>query len=174
MRFSLFVLPLLLAAPAFAQHSHSGSSPMTAGPRETGQSGFAALTEIVTILREDPETDWSTVDIAALRRHLVDMDLLTTEAEVDVIQRARGARFEIRGTQRALEAIRAMVPAHAPFLAAETGWDVLTEDLKDGVALIVDGDAAKIQGLGFFGVMTIGAHHQEHHLMLAKGAAPHR
>jgi len=66
-----------------------------------------------------------------------------------------------------------MVPAHAPFLAAETGWDVVTEELEDGVALSVDGDAAQIQGLGFFGLMTIGAHHQEHHLMMAKGAAPH-
>ena len=84
-----------------------------------------------------------------------------------------GARFEIRGTPRVLEAIRAMVPAHAPFLAAETGWDVVTEDLEDGVALSVDGDAAQIQGLGFFGLMTIGAHHQEHHLMMAKGAGPH-
>ena len=174
MRFPILVVSLFVAAPAFAQHSHLESGHTMAGPQEPGQSGFAALTEIVTILREHPETDWSTVDIAALRRHLVDMDLLITEAEVDVIQRPEGARFEIRGTQRALEAIRAMVPAHAPFLAAETGWDVLTEDLKDGVALIVDGDAAKIQGLGFFGVMTIGAHHQEHHLMLAKGAAPHR
>ncbi len=144
------------------------------GPRETGQSAFAALTEIVTILREDPETDWSTVSIAALRRHLVDMDLLTTDAEVDVVPRSEGARFEIRGTPRILEAIRVMVPAHAPFLAAETGWEVSTEELNDGAALIVDGDAAQIQGLGFFGMMTIGAHHQEHHLMLAKGAAPHR
>lgn len=174
MRFSLFFVSLLFAAPAIAQHSYSGSGHTMAGSQEIGQSGFAALTEIVTILREDPETDWSTVDIAALRRHLVDMDLLTTEAEVAVLERPEGARFEIRGTQRILEAIRAMVPAHAPFLAAETGWDVMTEDLKDGVALIVDGDAAKIQGLGFFGMMTIGAHHQEHHLMLARGAAPHR
>ena len=49
----------------------------------------------------------------------------------------------------------------------------MTEDLEDGVALSVDGDAAQIQGLGFFGLMTIGAHHQEHHLMMAKGAGPH-
>ena len=75
---------------------------------------------------------------------------------------------------RVLEAIQAMVPAHAPFLAAETGWDVSTEELDDGMALIVDGDAVRIQALGFFGMMTIGAHHQEHHLMLAKGRAPHR
>ena len=127
----------------------------------------------MTILREDPETDWNAVDIAALRRHLVDMDLLTTESKVNVIERPEGARFEIRGTQRVLGAIRAMVPAHAPFLAAETGWDVSTEELDDGVALNVDGDTAQIQGLGFFGVMTIGVHHQEHHLMLAKGGEPH-
>lgn len=173
MHFPILIFSVLVAAPACAQHSHSGNVHTMAGPQESGQSGFAALTEIVTILRDDPETDWSSVNIAALRRHLVDMDLLTTEAEVDVMQRTEGARFEIRGTQRVLEAIRAMVPAHATFLAAETGWDVSTEELEDGVAMIVDGDAAQIQGLGFFGVMTIGAHHQEHHLMLAKGERSH-
>lgn len=174
MRLAILVLSLFVAAPAFSQHSHSGSAHSEAGPQETGQSGFAALTEIVTILREDPNTDWNTVDIAALRRHLVDMHLLTTEAEVEVIQLPGGTRFEISGTERVKGAIRAMVPAHAPFLAAEMGWDVSTEELQNGVALIVDGDAAQIQGLGFFGIMTIGAHHQEHHLMLARGAAPHR
>lgn len=174
MRFPILFFSLLVSAPALAQHSHSGSAHTMAGPQETGQSGFAAMTEIVTILREDPETDWSTVDIDALRRHLVDMDLLTTEAEVSVISRPDGARFELRGSERVLAAIRAMVPAHAPFLATETGWDVATEELGDGIALIVDGDSNQIQGLGLFGLMTIGAHHQEHHLMLAKGAAPHR
>ena len=174
MRFFLFVASLLFAAPAFAQHSHSGSGHATDGPQETGQAGFAALAEIVAILKEDPETDWSTVNIAALRRHLVDMVLLTTAAEVTITADPKGARFEISGTGRVLEAIQAMVPAHAPFLAAETGWDVSTEELDDGMALIVDGDAVRIQALGFFGMMTIGAHHQEHHLMLAKGSAPHR
>lgn len=174
MRSFLFAVSLLFAAPAFAQHSHSGSGHTMDGPQETGQSGFAALAEIVTILREDPETDWSTVNIAALRQHLVDMDLLTTAAEVTITADPKGARFEISGTERVLEAIRTMVPAHAPFLAAETGWDVTTEEIGNGVALTVGGDAEQIQALGFFGMMTIGAHHQEHHLMLAKGAAPHR
>ena len=127
----------------------------------------------MALLREDPATDWATVDIAALRTHLVDMDFLTTQAEVSVVARPEGARFEIHGTQSVLAAIRAMVPAHAPFLAAETGWKVATEDLEGGIALIVDGDGAQIRGLGFFGMMAIGAHHQEHHLMLARGAAPH-
>ena len=173
MRFFFFVASLLFAAPVFAQHSHSGSGHTMDGPQETGQSGFAALAEIVAILREDPETDWSTVNIAALRRHLVDMDLLTTAAEVTLTTDPEGARFEISGTGRVLEAIRAMVPAHAPFLAAETGWNVSTEEIGNGIALIVDGDATQIQALGFFGMMTIGAHHQEHHLMLARGGEPH-
>ena len=144
-----------------------------AGPQETGQSAFAALSEIVTILRNDPKTDWSAVNIAALQQHLVDMDLLTTAAEVDVTAYPKGARFEVRGTGRVLDAIKAMVPAHAPFLAAETGWSITTEEFGDGVALIVSGDETQIHALGFFGMMTIGAHHQEHHMMLAKGGTPH-
>ncbi len=173
MRLIPLLLAILMAAPVAAQHAHSATGHDTGGPQETGQSAFAALAEIVAILQTDPETDWERVDIAGLRRHLVDMDLLTTDAVVTRMLRPEGARFEIRGTPRGLEAIRAMVPAHAPFLAAETGWDVVAEDLDDGVALIVGGDAAQIQGLGFFGLMTIGAHHQAHHLLMAKGAAPH-
>lgn len=173
MRLIPILLAILMAAPVAAQHSHSSAGHTMGGPQETGQSAFAAIAEIVTILQADPETDWERVDIDGLRRHLVDMDLLTKDAVVTRTLRPEGVRFEIRGTPRVLEAIRSMVPAHAPFLAAETGWDVVTEDLDDGVALSVDGDAAQIQGLGFFGLMTIGAHHQEHHLMMAKGAAPH-
>lgn len=174
MRLIPLLLAILMAAPVAAQHAHSATGHDMGGPQETGQSAFAALAEIVGILQADPETDWERVDIDGLRRHLVNMDLLTTDAVVTRMLRPEGARFEIWGTPRILEAIRAMVPAHAPFLEAETGWDVVTEDLNDGVALIVDGNAAQIQGLGFFGLMAIGAHHQEHHLMLARGAAPHR
>lgn len=171
---SLTIACLLLSAPANAQHGHSQHSGASTSPTEIGQSAFAALSEIVTILKEDPETNWDTVNISALRRHLVDMELLTTEATVTAVNIPRGARFEVRGTGRVLEAIRAMVPAHAPFLAAETGWDAVPENLSDGVALIVEGDVAQIQALGFFGMMTIGAHHQDHHLLIAKEGMAHR
>ena len=173
MRFPILVFSLLIAAPAFAQHSDAGNAHTMAGPKESGQSGFAALTEIVAILSDDPDTDWRIVNITALRQHLVDMDFLTIAAEVTLTENPKGARFEISGIGRVLEAIQAMVPAHAPFLAAETGWDVSTEEIDRGVALIVEGDAVRIQALGFFGMMTIGAHHQEHHLMLARGGVPH-
>lgn len=174
MRFVPLLLAIVMATPVAAQRAHSATGHTMSGPQETGQSAFAALAEIVAILQADPETDWERVNIDDLRRHLVDMDLLTTDAVVTRKPRPDGARFEIRGPPSVLKAVRAMVPAHAPFLAAETGWDVVTKDLEDGVALIVDGDAAQIQGLGFFGLMTIGAHHQAHHLMMAKGAAPHQ
>jgi hypothetical protein len=32
------------------------------------------------------------------------------------------------------------------------------------------GHEARIRGLGFFGMLTEGVHHQRHHLMLARGA----
>lgn len=173
MRLVSLLLALSLSGPVAAQHSHSATGHAVPDPQETGQSAFAAMAEIVALLRADPDTDWANVDIAALRRHLVDMELVTMEAEVTRSARPAGIRFEVRGAPRVLDAIRTMVPVHAPFLAAETGWDVTTEDLGDGVALLVDGDTDQIQGLGFFGQMTIGAHHQEHHLMMAKGATPH-
>jgi len=37
----------------------------------------------------------------------------------------------------------------------------------------VSGDATQIAALGFIGLMTIGAHHQEHHLMIARGGDVH-
>lgn len=168
MRIHAVLLTLSLAGPAAAQHSHSTTENSFASPQETGQSAFAAVAEIVELLRANPETDWAQVDIAGLRRHLVDMDLLTTEAEVTRGTQSGTIRFEIRGELRTLEAIRSMVPAHAPFLANETGWDVKTEKIDEGVALYVSGDTEQIQGLGFFGLMTIGAHHQEHHLAIAR------
>ena len=160
---------LCFASPAAAQHNHLSQGQ----PKETRQAAFAAIAEIVALLESDPKTDWSRVDIDGLRRHLVDMDLVTTRAEISRTLRPQGARFEVRGTPRTSKAIRAMVPSHAPFLASETGWQVSTEELEDGVALTVDGDADRIQGLGFFGLMAIGAHHQRHHLMMAKGLAAH-
>jgi len=39
-----------------------------------GQDAFGAIQEIVQILDADPKTDWSKVDLEALRQHLIDMD----------------------------------------------------------------------------------------------------
>src|SRR5947209_3755409 len=41
-------------------------------PTMPGQDAFGTIQEIVGILEADPNTDWSKVNISALREHLVD------------------------------------------------------------------------------------------------------
>ena len=82
----------------------------------------------------------------------------------------------VTGTGRTLEAIKRMVPAHVRELAAH-GWNAKTEDMPDGVKMtVIAGDTlplAKLKALGFMGIMVQGAHHQAHHLMMAKGEFVH-
>ncbi len=166
-RFVLAVA-LLLGAPASAQHAHNH-----AAPTETGQSAFAAMAEIVELLRQNPRTDWDTVDIPALQRHLVDMELLATQAEAMETVGDGSVQFDVTGEPNVVEALHRMVPAHAPFLDAETGWTTEVERNDSGVIVRVSGDAQMISALGFHGLMTIGAHHQEHHLGIATGTMSH-
>ena len=69
---------IFVASNAIAQHAHQFN--LTS---ETGQSQFATIAAIVSLLRDDPETDWAQVDIKELREHLVDMDNVTTKASVE-------------------------------------------------------------------------------------------
>ncbi len=46
----------------------------------SGQDAFGAIREIVRMLDADPKTDWSKVDIEALRQHLIDMSEVTLKA----------------------------------------------------------------------------------------------
>jgi hypothetical protein len=51
-------------------------------PTTPGQDAFGAIQEIVQILDADPKTDWSKVDLEALRQHLIDMNEVTLKADV--------------------------------------------------------------------------------------------
>ena len=156
-----------------AQHVHDGES---AVPTMPGQEAFGTIQEIVRILEADPATDWSKVGIGALRKHLIDMDEVTMRANARERVLANGLEIAVTGQGRTLGAIRRMVPAHAHELAA-LGWHASTEDLPNGVKLVVTaGDprqAVKIKALGFMGIMVQGAHHQAHHLLMAKGEFAH-
>jgi hypothetical protein len=162
-----------------AQHgSMQGSSEAmrgSAAPVEPGQSAFAAIAEIVELLRGDPETDWSRVDIAALRRHLVDMNNVTMRASVRVAKIQGGARFEVSsGDADVKGSIRRMVLAHAATMSGYEGMTMRGEQIDSGAALSVTGpNATMIRSLGFFGIATIGMHHQAHHLAIARGTNPH-
>lgn len=154
-----------------------GAAGQVAAPKEAGQDAFGTIQEIIAILDADPTTDWSKVDIEALRTHLVDMNRVTVDAEVAATEVPRGAQFVARGTGRTLEALRRMVPAHAAFIDGRDGWKLVAQPREYGVTLTVTaGDPAqttRIRALGFIGVMATGAHHQAHHLAIAKGLSPH-
>jgi hypothetical protein len=141
-------------------------------PTMPGQEAFGTIQEIVRILEADPSTDWSKVDIAALREHLIDMDEVTMHAAAQDRMLDGGIEFTVTGAGRALPAIKRMVPAHVAVLRS-LGWNATTDDLPDGVKLTVMASEAqplaKLKGLGFIGIMAQGAHHQAHHLMMAKG-----
>ncbi len=172
-RSTLSAIVALFALPAAAQHAHYGSG----GPIETGQSAFAAIAEIVQILSDDPSTDWTEVNIQALRDHLVDMELVTTEANVRTQSGGRIVEFNITGAGDVADAIERMAIAHSPMLEMATGWAVTAEPSSSGATMRIevetDQELDRVTGLGFFGVMSIGAHHQTHHLQLAMGEDPH-
>ena len=70
-----------------------------------------------------------------------------------------------------------MVIAHAATMNGVDGWGYAAEENDTGAILTVippnTRGKAELKGLGFFGILTKGIHHQEHHLMIAKGMNPH-
>jgi hypothetical protein len=145
-------------------------------PTMAGQDAFGTIAEIVQILEADPATDWSKVNIGALREHLIDMNEVTLRALASERALDNGVEIAVTGEGRTREAIKRMLPAHAQELAQEVGqvgWTVVTEDLPNGVKLVVTStdpqQAIKLKALGFMGIMVQGTHHQIHHLMMAKG-----
>lgn len=153
------------------------ASPLPGGvpgvPKLPGNDAFGAVQEILAILEADRKTDWNRVNLDALRSHLIDMNEVTLNAAAKVEAIGGGIRVAVTGQGRTLDAIRRMVPAHAREIDGHDGWHVTAEDKPDGVILTVTAkdarQTAKIRGLGFIGVMATGAHHQIHHLAIARG-----
>lgn len=161
-------------------HGGMGSHGMMTGgqfgpssqPTMSGEAAFGTIQEIVQILEADPATDWTKVNIAALREHLIDMNEVTLRASATERPIDNGVEITITGDGRTGDAIKRMVPAHAHELS-QLGWNAKTEDLSNGVKLTVTAadpkQVVKLRALGFMGIMVQGAHHQPHHLMMAKG-----
>jgi hypothetical protein len=144
-------------------------------PTMPGQDAFAAVQEIVQILEADPKTDWSKVNLEALRQHLIDMNDVTLGAATAPTPIDGGLRVAVTGSGHTVEAIQRMVAAHAHEIEHShlNGGSAKTEALPNGVVLTVTSDNQKeiehIRGLGFIGIMTSGPHHQPHHLAMARG-----
>ena len=89
-----------------------------------------------------------------------------------------GLVMDVTGVGRTESAIRAMLIPHATEIDQMPGLAAKTETIPDGVRLTVTARdtedtkaVARVRGLGFIGLLTLGAHHQPHHLAMARGQA---
>ena len=161
-----------------AQHMQAMRAMAGGAPTMPGQDAFGAIAEVVRILEADPATDWSKVDLERLRQHLIDMNEVTLRSAVKQTPVPGGLAMDITGTGRTEQAIRAMVVPHAAELDRMPSFAARTEPIAGGVRLTVITKkpdnaklVARIRGLGFAGLITEGAHHQPHHLAMARGEA---
>jgi hypothetical protein len=163
------------AQGGMGQQGMMGSA-TTGLPTMPGQEAFGTIQEVVRLLESDPTTDWSKVNISALREHLIDMDEVTMRAVATERALDNGVEIAVTGEGRTLDAIKRMVPAHVHELS-QLGWNAKTEDLPNGVKLTVlstdPKQVTKLKALGFMGIMVQGSHHQQHHLMMARNEFVH-
>ena len=169
------------AADKAAEHKHDmqmGMAPQSGLPTEAGQSAFAAIQEIVAKLEADPATDWSKVDIEALRQHLIDMSNVTLAAKVQVEESNQSITFIVAGEGAVRDSIRRMVKAHAETMNGTDHWSFAESEVDNGASLTVTPPKAismqEVRALGFIGIMASGMHHQMHHWMIATGSNPHQ
>jgi len=150
----------------------------TGAPAMPGQDAFGAIAEVVQMLDADPTTDWSKVDLERLRQHLIDMNEVVLRAQVKQTSVSGGLVMDVTGSGRTERAIRAMLIPHAAELDRMPSFAARTELIPGGVRLTVTARTAedakavtRLRGLGFVGLLTVGAHHGPHHLAMARGEA---
>jgi hypothetical protein len=177
------VLVVAASGIAFAQTAQHvmpvDHAAMRAGtiPTMPGQDAFGAIQEIVQMLDADPKTDWSKVNLEALRQHLIDMNEVTLKADAAAKPIDGGLEITVTGDGRTLIAIQRMIPAWVQTMSGHQGWITKASPLPNGELLTVTATDPKevqhIRGLGFVGLLVSGSHHQPHHLAMAKGEFAH-
>jgi hypothetical protein len=153
----------------------------SARPTSPGQAAFGAISEVVRMLKADPTTDWSRVNVEALRQHLIDMDEVTMHAAIAQKNVPGGLEMEVTGAGRTADAIKRMVINHSRMVDQDGEYHATAVEIANGARITVTAikpsdtrQVAQIRGLGFAGLMTEGDHHAAHHLALARGDAdPH-
>jgi hypothetical protein len=171
---------VLFTNDALGQEHHAAPAAASSLPTQSGQDAFAAISELVRILEADPRTDWSRVNLEAVRQHLIDMNDVVLRSAVRTTTIPGGATFTISAPAPVSAAIARMVAMHALELEKLPPFQASAKPTADGAVLTVvarsPGDSAtttRIRGLGFIGLLATGAHHQEHHLALATGGSTH-
>ncbi len=147
-------------------------------PTSPGQTAFGAIAEVTRLLEADSTTDWSKVNVEALRQHLIDMDEVMMRATMTQHDVPAGITVDVNGRGRTVPAIQRLAVNQARMLdaSAEYSARAVTTPAGARVAIIAraPGDArmvARIRGLGYAGLLTEGDHHARHHIALARGEA---
>jgi hypothetical protein len=147
---------------------------------EAGNDAFGTIQEVIRRLNSDPNTDWSKVNLEALRQHLQDMNDMTLNVEV-ISQKAihNGLEVVLRPTtDRAALALDKVFKAHLLQFKKDTGWNMKVVKNNGQYTILTTSDntkdEAKIRGLGYIGLMVYGDHHQRHHWAMATGNNPHK
>ena len=181
----ILAVTLVLAGGSLAQeqgathkHHKQGSGALETNlPKEAGQAAFGAIQEIVAKMESDAKTDWSKVDIEALRQHLIDMNNVTLGASIQVEEHANSIRFVVTGEGSVRGSIQRMIKGHEETMNGNGGLKFEVAETDTGASLTVTPqkkiDLKKLRALGLIGIMTQGMHHPSHHWMLATGQSPH-
>lgn len=186
---SLFILSLcytsINAIAADMDHSKMSHSAMKITPTshtlptEKGNDAFGTIQEVISLLGSDPTTDWSKVNLEALRLHLLDMEDMVSNVEV-LSQKSisSGMVAVVKPTsKRAAKALKRIFMAHPQVLKSESGFEMNVKFINGQYTLTTTtsnpADVDKIRGLGYIGLMALGNHHQAHHYAMAKGLNPH-
>ena len=171
------VIPTAATAkyPTAQKNTTMAMTPLT----EAGNAIFGTIQEAIKFLDANPNTDWTKVDIEALRQHLIDMENFTSGVEI-VAQKDtdKGTEVIIKATSNAAQAsLGRALAAHPSMLNSETGWNMVVKQVGDTYKLTIETDKPaerpRLRALGYIGVMALGNHHQVHHWLMASGANPH-
>ena len=167
----ILIFLFITAGSARAQH-HQMSTDQLQMP---GNDVFGTIQEVILKLESNPDTDWSKVNIEALRQHLLDMKAFTEEVEV-ISQTPvdNGIAVQVSPqTKRAGEALNRLFKMHPMMLKQEKGWDMDSQIKGEGFLITVTtpdaAEVAKVRALSYIGILAEGAHHQAHHWMIATG-----
>lgn len=174
-------MPVLSAEQAHEHQHHQPVSPSVVSPLSApGNDAFAAIQEVVAKLLSDPKTDWSKINLEALRQHLVDMHHFTLNVEIlNQKNIDEGIEFTVKATlNAAAPSLNRLFSAHPAIMKQESGWNMSVTKNSDGsytarVTTDKAQDVARIRGLGYIGLIALGQHHQVHHWQMATGVDPH-
>ncbi|MFC1665841.1 hypothetical protein ACFL17_09500 [Pseudomonadota bacterium] len=161
------------------QHFMPTAAVSTGQLTESGNDIFATIQEVVNQLLQDNRTDWSRVDIEALRQHLIDMENFTVNVEIlSQTNIEGGVEIVLKPTLPQAEgSLDRALSAHPAMLKQEVGWIMNAKKSGHTYTITITStnptDVAKIRALGYVGAMVMGNHHQPHHWAMATGANPH-